>query len=187
MNYHILVNKNNPLSQNYQPPSLITTNSQYKNNILINNQVNQAFILMQQAARRSGYEIDIMSGYRDYNYQEKLYNESLQQRGYTKTFRIIAKPGCSEHQTGLAIDICIYRLGKCYIEHEIEGTEELTWLKNNCHKYGFILRYPKDKEDITGYNYEPWHYRYIGKLAENLTKEQITLEEYYQKSLKKFS
>jgi len=137
---------------------------------------------MQKAANSVGFNIDIMSGYRDYHYQEKIYNRSLQEKGYANTFRSIAKPGCSEHQTGLAIDICFYRNGLCYIEHEIENTPELTWLKNNCVKYGFILRYPKDKEDITGYNYEPWHYRYIGSLAKTITNEALTFEEYHQKN-----
>ena len=137
---------------------------------------------MQKAAYQHGYKIDIMSGYRTYEYQDNLYNKSLQEKGYADTFRSIAKPGCSEHQTGLAIDICIYHDGKCYIEHEIENTAELSWLKNNCAQYGFILRYPKEKEDITGYNYEPWHYRFVGvELATKLYEEDITLEEYYLK------
>ena len=90
----------------------------------------------------------------------------------------MAKAGCSEHQTGLAIDICVYRDNKCYIEHELEDTEEVKWVMNNAYKYGFILRYPKDMEDKTGYNYEPWHYRYVGGIAEYLYRHRILLDEF---------
>lgn len=180
MNYQILVNKDNPLIKNYIPKDLIPAHSQYKDNLLISQQVYKAFKRMQQSAKQQGYEFDVMSGYRSYSYQENVYNKLLQEKGYTYTFRSVAKPGCSEHQTGLAIDICFYRNNHCYIEHELEGTEELNWLINNCTKFGFILRYPKEKENITGYNYEPWHYRYVGSLAKILTKNNLTLEEYYQ-------
>lgn len=181
MNYQILVNKDHPLSKTYIPNNLVPANSQYKDQILVDKLVLNQFQKLKSAAQKHGYELDIMSGYRDYSYQENLYHKSLQEKGYADTFRSIAKPGCSEHQTGLAIDICIYRDGLCYIEHELENTPELTWLKNNCDKFGFILRYPKDKEDLTGYNYEPWHYRYVGSLARQITNEHLTFEEYYQK------
>ena len=133
---------------------------------------------MREDALKNGLEIDIMSGYRDYFYQEKLYNRLLKEKGYAYTFRSVAKPGFSEHQTGLAVDICIYKDGLCYIEHDITSIKESDWLINNAHKYGFILRYPKGKEDITGYNYEPWHYRYVGSLATYLYENDLTLEEY---------
>jgi len=181
MNYQILVNKTNPLTKNYLPKNLVSTNSQYKENILINKKVYEAFKKMQYAAKKYGYELDIMSGYRDYYYQETIYNKSLKEKGYAYTFRSVAKPGTSEHQTGLAIDICFYRDEHCYIEHELENTPELTWLINNSYKYGFIMRYPKNKDDVTGYNYEPWHYRYIGSLANFLTKKELTMEEYFKK------
>ena len=180
MNYQILVNKKNYLSKDDIPKNLISSNSKYKKNILINKKVYYAFKKMQCDAKKHGYNFDIMSGYRDYLYQEMIYNKSLKENGYTYTIRTIAKPGTSEHQTGLAIDICFYRNGHCYIEHELEDTNELKWLVNNAYKYGFIMRYPPSKEDITGYNYEPWHYRYIGALASHLTKNNLTLEEHFQ-------
>jgi len=181
MNLQILVNKNNPLPKTYIPKDLIKVKSNYKDNIKLNKYAYKAFDIMKKDALRQGYEIDIMSGYRCYEYQEAIYNKSLEEKGYAYTFRSIAKPGCSEHQTGLAIDICIYKNNKCYIEHELNNKEELTWLKANCHKYGFILRYPENKEDITGYNYEPWHIRYIGLIAKKITQKNLTLEEYYNK------
>lgn len=183
MNYQILVNKDNPLSKNYIPKNLVLANSQYKENILVNKKVFYAFKKMKSAAKKYGYDFDIMSGYRNYSYQENIYNKSLEEKGYVYTFRSIAKPGTSEHQTGLAIDICFYRNNHCYIEHELENAPELTWLINNSYQFGFILRYPQNKEDITGYNYEPWHYRYVGSLAKYLTKNKLTIEEYFKKEI----
>ncbi len=181
MNYQILVNKNNPLNKTYIPNDLVDANSKYRNNIKVNKEALTSFNKMKYDMHLLGYDIDIMSAYRDYYYQEKIYNKSLYQKGYAYTIRSIAKPGCSEHQTGLAIDICLYSNNKVYIEHEILNTKELDFLKNNAYKYGFILRYPEDKEDITGYNYEPWHYRYVGLyLSEYLYKKNLTLEEYYK-------
>ena len=128
---------------------------------------------------KRGYEIDIVSGYRDYDYQEKIYNKLVEEKGFTYAVTRIAKPGTSEHQTSLAVDFCIYQDGKCYIEHEVEDKDATRWIHQNAHKYGFILRYPEGKEDITKYAYEPWHLRYVGHLASHLYENNITLEEYY--------
>ena len=108
------------------------------------------------------------------------------ERGFAYTFRSIAKAGCSEHQTGLAIDICVYRDNKCYIEGEIEEMEEGQWIRDNAYKYGFILRYPKGCEGVTGFNYEPWHFRYIDNVdvAKEIYLNNLTLEEYLEKSCK---
>ena len=180
MNYEMLVNKDNMLDKTYIPLDLVEAGSSYKDGILINKKVLEQFNLMKIDAYKLGYDIDIMSGYRDYSYQEKIYNKLLQEKGLAYTFRSIAKPGCSEHQTGLAIDICVYRDGKCYIEHELEDLDEIRWIINNSYKYGFILRYPKDKEDITGYNFEPWHFRYVGNLAKYLFINNMLLEDYFK-------
>ena len=179
MNYKILVNKDNVLDKDYVPIDLVNAESSYKDGIFINNKVLEQFKLMKKDALNHGYNIDIMSGYRNYEYQEKIYNNLLNEKGLAYVFRSVAKPGCSEHQTGLAIDVCIYKNNKCYIEKELEDMEEIKWIINNCYKYGFILRYPKDMEDKTGYNYEPWHLRYVGDIAEYLFKNNILLEDYY--------
>ncbi|MBQ2872874.1 MAG: M15 family metallopeptidase [Bacilli bacterium] len=179
MDYKILVNKDNTLDKSYIPDDLVDALSSYRDGILINKLVLKQFNLMREDAKKLGYNIDIMSGYRDYMYQEAIYNKLLKEKGFAYTFRSIAKPGTSEHQTGLAIDICIYKGDKCYIEHEVEDSEEINWLINNSHKYGFILRYPKNMEDRTGYNYEPWHYRYVGDIAEYLYKNNLLLEDYF--------
>jgi len=178
MDYEILVNKDNALDKTYIPIDLVDTGSSYKDGILINKKVLEQFNLLKMDAYRLGYNIDIMSGYRDYVYQGKIYNKLLKEKGFAYTFRSIAKPGCSEHQTGLAIDICVYRDNKCYIEHELEDMEEIKWLIDNSYKYGFILRYPRYMEDKTGYNYEPWHFRYVGDIAEYLYKHNLLLEDY---------
>ena len=181
MDYEILVNKNYPLDKTYIPDDLIDANSSYKRGVLINSKVLEQFNLMKLDALKLGYNIDIMSGYRDYFYQEKIYNKLLKEKGLAYTFRSVAKAGCSEHQTGLAIDICIYRDDRCFVEHELYDLDEIDWVINNCHKYGFILRYPLGKEDKTGYNYEPWHFRYVGKIANYLVSNNMVMEEYFNK------
>lgn len=179
MDYTILVNKDNVLDRTYVPDELANAFSSYKDDILVNKTLLDNFNLMKMDAYMNGYNIDIMSGYRDYNYQEKIYNKLIIDKGFAYAFRSVAKAGCSEHQTGLAIDICVYRDNKCYIEHELEDMEEINWVINNCYKYGFILRYPKGMEDRTGYNYEPWHFRYVGNdVVKYLWENKMILEDY---------
>ena len=181
MDYLILVNRDNVLNKTYIPSNLCDAKSKYKDGILVNKIVFDQFIKMKNDMKKYKYDIDIMSAYRDYSYQEKLYNKLILEKGFNYAFRCIAPPGASEHQTGLAIDVCIYRGNNCYIEHEIDDMEEIKWLHNNAYKYGFILRYPMDKEDITGYNYEAWHFRYVGKIAKYLYHNNLTLDEYLKK------
>ena len=177
MNYLVLVNKDNRLNRTYIPGNLVNANSRYKDEIMIVDKVNRMFSLLKLDALNNGFEIDIMSGYRDYNYQKKIYDKLIYEKGFNYAFRHIAPPGASEHQTGLAIDICIYRNNKCYIEHDIEDFDEIKWIHSTAHKYGFILRYPINKENITGYNYEPWHLRYVGNIASYVYYNNLTLEE----------
>lgn len=179
MDYNILVNKDNPLPRAHIPNNLVDAESKYKDNILIDKEVKEAFDKLKEDALENGYYIDIESGYRSYDYQEKIYNKLLEEKGFAYAVTRIAEPGKSEHQTGLAIDICVYKDDKCYIEHDIKELEETKWIHNNAHKYGFILRYPEGKEDITKYSYEPWHLRYTKDLANYLYNLKMTLEEYY--------
>ena len=175
----MLVNKDNLLDRTYIPNDLVNSNSMYKDNILVNKKALRMFNLMKDEASKMGYNIDIMSGYRDYYYQEKIYNKLVKEMGLNYAFRYIAVPRASEHQTGLAVDICIYRKDKAYIEKQLIDFEEAKWLERNAHRFGFILRYPKDMEEVTGYNYEPWHFRYVGNKASYLYYNHLVLEEYW--------
>lgn len=133
--------------------------------------------MIQAAKNEINKEIIAFSGFRSYNYQNRLYNSSVEKNGEEYAQRYSAKPGHSEHQTGLAFDLGGQM--KYWLEMEFADTQEGIWLSENAHRFGFILRYPKGKEDITGYAYEPWHFRYVGREhAERIYSEGLTLEEY---------
>ena len=176
MDYLILVNRDNLLDRTYIPSNLVDSQSMYRNNILVVDKVYNMFNLMKKEAKKINYDIDIMSGYRSYEYQDKIYKKLIKDKGFNYAFRHIAPPGASEHQTGLAIDVCIYRNSKCYIEHEISNFEEIKWIHNNAHRFGFILRYPYGCEEETGYNYEPWHLRYVGNMASYFYYNNLILD-----------
>ena len=128
---------------------------------------------MSNAAKKDGLHIYNVSGYRSYNTQKSLYNGYVSRNGQAKADTFSARAGTSEHQTGLATDVNS-------VSDSFANTKEYKWLINNSYKYGFILRYPKGKEFITGYKYEPWHYRYVGKdVAKIIHEKNITYEEYY--------
>lgn len=132
-----------------------------------------AFKEMSEAAKKDGIKIYNVSGYRDYKLQAGLYEKYVNNDGKEKADTYSARPGTSEHQTGLATDIN-------YVSSKFENTDAFKWLVKNSYKYGFILRYPKGKEYITGYKYEPWHYRYVGvDVARIIYEEDITFDEYY--------
>lgn len=181
MDYQILVNKDNTLPRAHIPNNLVKVESKYKDNILLDKKAYTSFLNLQKNALKNNYQIDIESGYRTFDYQEKIYNKLIEEKGFSYAITRIAEPGKSEHQTGLAIDICVYKDGKCYIEQEIEALPETKWLHENAHKYGFILRYPEEKENVTKYTYEPWHLRYVGDIARYLYNNKLTLEEYIEK------
>ena len=128
---------------------------------------------MVNAAKKDGISIYNVSGYRSYNTQKDLYNGYVSRNGQAKADTFSARAGTSEHQTGLATDVN-------NVSDSFANTSAYKWLINNSYKYGFILRYPKGKEEITGYKYEPWHYRYIGVDAAKIVYEKdITYDEYY--------
>lgn len=138
-----------------------------------------AFNEMKQAASNAGFNIYIGSGYRSYKTQKTVYNNYVKRDGQKKADTYSARPGHSEHQSGLAIDVCAKGY-KC-IGSGFNGTKAANWLSDNAYKYGFILRYPNGKTNETGYKYESWHFRYVGKeLASTLYNNGnwITLEDY---------
>jgi len=177
--YSVLVNKDNicPNDLNFK---IIDVNSRYAANRKAEETAFLAFKEFQKYALAQGYDIEIESGYRAKEYQEKVFNECALKKGLEHAQKYVAPPGYSEHQTGLALDICLKVNGKFIIENYLP--EDFNkFLKDNAKNYGFILRYPKGKEIITGYNYEPWHIRYVGKeLAEYIDSNDLTLEEYYE-------
>lgn len=129
------------------------------------------------AAQKEGHSLMIGSGYRSAAYQEQLFATYVSSVGYEQADKYSAHPGFSEHQTGLAVDLSTTSQ-QCYLSECFIGTSDGQWLANNAYQYGFTLRYPKGKEAITGYNFEPWHYRYVGVgLATALHQSGLTLDE----------
>ncbi len=172
----MIVNKTYSIPKDYYPKNTHTTIS--KNTLqcetCLVNEVYDAYIEMKKDAQNEGLNIWIQSGYRSYNYQKELFDSYVSRDGVEKSEKYSAKPGYSEHQTGYAFDLNT-------IDDSFANTKEGIWINNNAYKYGFILRYPKNKEEITGYKYESWHLRYVGKdLAKILYNNGnwITLEEY---------
>lgn len=132
-----------------------------------------AFAEMQTGAAADGIGLFVCSGFRSYTYQASLYNNYVNRDGRAAADTYSARPGHSEHQTGLAIDVNS-------TDGSMATSPEGIWLAAHCAEYGFIIRYPQGKEEITGYMYEPWHVRYVGKaLAAELTESGLTLEEYF--------
>ena len=134
---------------------------------------------MVSAARAQGLQVLLSSGYRSYETQTYLFNRKVSQYGEAVAQTIVARPGTSEHQTGLCCDITDH-----YYEMKdasLENTEMYKWMSAHCAEYGFIVRFPKVKEDITGIIYEPWHFRYVGKeAAAYIMEHDLTLEEFLE-------
>ena len=189
--YTILVNKEHLLSSDYVPENLVITDDNENNfhdykdpnfKPMISADILPYFEAMQKAAEALGLrKIIVDSGYRPYEYQQVIFDKSVAEKGLEETLRLVSLPGSSEHQTGLAIDIA-YMDNGVYIEKTSDVDPEIMWLKENAHKFGFILRYPEGKEDVTNIQYERWHYRFVGvEMATILYAEGITLDGYYER------
>lgn len=172
-----LLNKYYGLNKEFKPNDLKSINLQYAydGNKLVS-LAQKKFTELAIESKKLGYNIIARSSFRDYSSQETLYKKEEKINGKEQTDKVIARPGHSEHQLGLSLDIDLYR--KKY--EKFEDTDEYKWLVDNSYKYGFILRYPKEKENVTGYLYEPWHFRYVGeKIAKYIYENNITFDEYY--------
>lgn len=172
---HLIVNKTYSVPESYQPqnPSQAVTEERCIN--CLEKDVMSAFRLMQSDATSLGLNLYVASGYRAYSYQVKLYNNYSAVSGTEQADTYSARAGHSEHQTGLCFDLNS-------VDNSFAYTDEGRWIVENAHLYGFIIRYPKGKESITGYQYEPWHLRYVGKtLAKELYNngDWLTMEEYF--------
>lgn len=182
----VLVNKENMLSIDYIPKNMYIVDNNENNfrNYLIDNikpmlriEVKPYIEKLIYDANNNGINIIVDSAFRSGNYQQMILDKLISEKG-NEAYKLVALPGASEHQTGLAVDFAIYENG-IYNDDIKEDDKEAIWLKDNAWKYGFILRYPKGKEDITGFNFEPWHYRFVGlELALELYQTNQTLEEY---------
>ena len=173
----ILVNKYNYLPDNYEIEDLVNMSIKVSfQGKQIKKEVYEAFYKMSMDARSEDLTIVANSTYRDYDYQTALYKRYKNNKGQAYADKYAARPGHSEHQTGLAIDVSTLNSSL----ENFHETNEYKWLIDNAHKYGFILRYPENKEFLTGYNYESWHYRYVGvDVATQIKNEDITFDEYY--------
>lgn len=177
----ILVNKYYYLESDYIPDDLVNISQTYswgENGSQKTRQVvYDAFIDMWNAANKEGYYLMVNSSFRNYQDQESVYNAYKNTSGETYANSIATKPGFSEHQTGLALDIFSKSNTN---KNTFKDTPEAKWLKENAYKYGFILRYPEEFEEVTGITFEPWHYRYVGKdIAKYIYENNITFDEYY--------
>ncbi len=179
----VVANKKTRLPDNYVPDNLVVPNvmfltEEFHQKKLMRKDAAEALEQLFDQAKVEGIVLYAVSGYRAYERQEAIFTSKTMERGLDIANRTSAKPGESEHQTGLAMDITSASAG--YMLSESFGeTLEGKWIKNNAARFGFILRYPKGKEHITGYNYEPWHVRYVGReVAEQIADRGITLEEY---------
>lgn len=178
-----LVNVDNPLSDSYS-----FTGSALTNGLLFDARAIGEFNDMIAGGRDEGLDFVICSAYRSVEYQQQLFDQKVEAylqdgyglaEAYSLAAAVISPPGASEHNLGLAADIV--SMDYQHLDDEQESTPETQWLHANCHKYGFVLRYPEDKQDITGIIYEPWHYRYVGvDIATYMYENELCLEELWQ-------
>lgn len=181
----VVVNKKRNLPADYVPKNLVIPNVPFPfEDDVPKKQMQQvaatAVEKLFAAAEHAGLHLYGQSGYRSYDRQQSIYAYNVQTQGEEAASKVSAHPGQSEHQTGLALDVTTPEV-KLDLVTEFGETREGIWLKNNAAKYGFIIRYPKEKEAITGYTYEPWHIRYVGvDVATEIMNKGITLEEYFQ-------
>jgi len=171
---YVLANQDNLLEKDFVPEVTALENGHYFDSRAVD--ALREFI---QGARDAGLSVYLTSSYRSYATQEYLFNNKVAQYGGDRetAARIVAIPGSSEHQTALAADIVdkYYE----YMNESLADTELSKWMKAHCHEYGFILRFPEDKQDITGIMFEPWHFRYVGKeAAEYIMEKGLCLEEF---------
>lgn len=184
-NVMALVNKQFSLPDGYEPSKLMIPDVAFSYGKLdleksyLRQDAAQALEKLFTGALNEGVELFAVSGYRSFTRQSQVFEAEVSKVGKEKAVQAVAIPGSSEHQTGLSMDISS-RSANLELSEEFGETREGKWLAENAHRYGFILRYPKGKEGITGYKYEPWHFRYVGTEAATVIYEKKwTLEEYF--------
>lgn len=181
----IVINKKRYLAADYKPGDLVIPNVKFSfdgehEKKYMRKEAASALEELFTQAKEEGIHLFALSGYRSYSTQERIFNNRANKVGEEEANKLSARPGESEHQTGLAMDITSQSV-QFDLTQEFGNIAEGKWVKDNAHKFGFIIRYLEDKTDITGYSYEPWHIRYVGKdVAEKIYKDGITLEEYFE-------
>ncbi|MGG4396403.1 M15 family metallopeptidase [Paenibacillus thiaminolyticus] len=181
----VVVNKQRYLPDGYEPPDLVEPNVKFSfdephEKRHMRKEAAEALEALFAGAEQDGITLNAVSGYRSYQRQQSLFNHYVETQGKEYASRVSAVPGTSEHQTGLAIDVSSPSVGNV-LEEVFGDSEEGKWLAEHAHEYGFIIRYPQDGESITGYVYEPWHIRYVGKeAADAIYSEGTTLEQFLQ-------
>lgn len=174
----MLVNKYYLLNKDYVPDDLVNVSQTYSwgSNQRVRKVAYDAFLDMWEQAKTDGFYLMISSSYRSYEEQEIVYN-NYKKQGTKYADSLAARPGASEHQTGLTLDI----FSKTNSNRQtFKDSEEAKWLLDNSYKFGFILRYPENLVNVTGYNYEAWHFRYVGKnIATYIHDNNISFDEYY--------
>lgn len=180
----VLVNKDNPLKDDYDADLIYICNGRLQ----ASSRLYDSLTKMLADAAEEGFQCWVASAYRSRQKQQDLIDEDVSklmhsgmsyENALTEVYKETMPAGCSEHETGLALDILCS--GNTRMDQSQENEPGNKWLKENCYKYGFILRYPSDKSGITGVNYEPWHFRYVGKKAATfIMKNNLTLEEFLQ-------
>lgn len=180
--YLMLTNKKKTLKYDYAPENIRTVTVSSTRSLMLDETSAIATEAMFEQAKKDGVNLILTSAYRDFDYQAGLFDRKVDSVGFENANKVVALPGNSEHQTGFVIDIT--SVSENYgLNESFDTTAEYKWLSENASDFGFILRYPKDKVDVTGYSYEPWHYRYVGnsEIAKIITENGITLEEYHEK------
>jgi len=180
----IIVNKQNGLPEKYVPDDLIVPDVKLRlgkteQQMQIRKIAHKDLKVMFAAAKKSNIDLVFGSGYRSGQLQRQFYQQYVVQDGKKNADRYSARPGFSEHQTGLSLDV-VSPDGTCFLKQCWAETKEGKWVADHAHEYGFIVRFPKGQESITGYSYEPWHLRFVGRdLARNVFTSRQTLEEYF--------
>jgi D-alanyl-D-alanine carboxypeptidase len=183
----VIVNKQRSLPEGYEPDDLVEPNVPFSfdgphEKRHMRKEAAEALEKLFAGAKADDIELRAVSGYRSYQRQVSIYNNNVKTKGQEYTDRVSSVPGHSEHQTGLAIDVSSPSVGNA-IEEVFGTSKEGQWLAEHAAEYGFIIRYPKGEEAITGYVYEPWHIRYVGTdLAPDVVKSGLTLEEYFDEA-----
>lgn len=178
--YEIIINKANPITEDkLKDYEQIEVLDNAITGVKIEKETYKNYLELKENLLQRGYFINIRSGYRSFSESEEIYNSYKSTYGEDYAEKYVAKPGVSEHNTGMAFDFIITH-DKTSLKTDYQS-DEYKYLENIAYLYGFIIRYPKGKEAVTGYEYEPWHLRYVGtELAKYLTKNNLTLEEYYE-------